>query len=406
MRILIDAAGTYEEKRNKKKRMRRLDASEDESDEDDLEEQRRQDELAVVVDGEHLVLKNLTNESLPYFIEAILLCAIASLFRAVPNKMNSQGHPDVNPFAEYCHAMLVFETCLQVFAQAETCGFNLPLKTNLLLLRGGAYVTRSVKAIVTKCITWRVEQGVTDTAGELKHLSALFGAAYSMTTTMETVQSGFQDRVVLKMQHDGGGRRRGGWTSELLAKTYGKKYNTRRWISKTEAKLLPFFSHGIQELQDFLQDQSEVNNIELTNARDEWKSGERFWNGLDYRGVMLTDDQLVSACRTLQVEELTPTLLKDWRPVVDKGDSESDYDDEEGKADIQELEEDLLSEDDDDGIDGFAVKSYATDSVNCELNPAMSMPGGRKKPAVELLDNEDVGFPTIVVNFKKHKKAH
>ncbi|KAG2519633.1 hypothetical protein BBI17_007901 [Phytophthora kernoviae] len=223
---------------------------------------------------------------------------------------------------------------------------------------------------------------------------------------MEAVQSGFQERVVLKMQRDGSSRRRGGWTNELLAKTYGKKYNTRRWISKTEAKLLPFFSHGIQELQDFLLDQSEVNNIVLTDARDEWEAAENIWNRLEHRGVMLSDDQLVSACRTLQVKELTATLLKDWHPIIDKGDSESDYYDDEDEADIQELEEDLLSEDEDDGIDGFVVKSHATGSANHEQDPAVSRLSGRKKTAVELQDNEDLGFPTIVVNFKKHKKAH
>jgi hypothetical protein len=254
MGLLIDAATSKEAKKTGKKPGASIEDSEDESDEEASEEN-RQDELSVIVDGEHIVLKSLTNESLPYFMEAVLLCAIASLYRASPRKPSSQGFAGSNPFSDYCRAMHVFESVLRVFAQAEARGFNLPVKTNLLVLRGGAFAARSARSIIEKCIAWRVEQSVSDETGALGHLSILFGAAHAMAATMDSVTLGFQERVVLKMQRNGGSRRNGGWTNELLAKTYGKKYNTRRWISKTEAKLLPFFSHGIQELQDFLQDQ-------------------------------------------------------------------------------------------------------------------------------------------------------
>ncbi|KAF1778805.1 hypothetical protein GQ600_6197 [Phytophthora cactorum] len=208
--------------------------------------------------------------------------------------------------------MHVFESVLRVFAQAEMCGFNLPVKTNLLSSKGG-------------------------------------------------------------------------WTNELLAKAYGKKYNTRRWISKSEAKLLPFFSHGIQELQDFLQDQSSVNNIALEAAKADWKSADSVWSDYEHRDVMLSDDKLVSACRTLQAKELTATLFKDWRPAlsIDNDDDETDLEDDE---ELDELDEESLSEEEDDGADSFVVK--------------------KKQLAVELQDNEDLGFPTIVVNFKKQKKTH
>ncbi|ETL83323.1 hypothetical protein L917_16719 [Phytophthora nicotianae] len=392
MRVLIDAAVPHQDKRNRKKHTARSD---DESD-DDLEEKRRQDELAVVMDGKHIVLKSLTHESLPYFVEAVMLCAIASLHRAAPRKPSSQGISDLNPFSDYCRAMHVLESVLRVFAQAEMCGFNLPVKTNLLVLRGGTFATRTAKSIIAKCIAWRVEQSVTDNTGALKHLSVLFGAADAMAATMETVTSAFQERVMLKMQYNGNSRRKGGWTNELLAKAYGKKYNTRRWISKSEAKLLPFFSHGIQELQDFLQDQSAVNNIALETAKIDWESAESIWSDYEHRDVMLSDDKLVSACRTLQAKELTAALLKDWRPALsmDNDDDETDLEDDE---ELEELDEDSLSEEEGDGADGFVVKSYA-------LNGKVVT--GRKKSAVGLQDNEDLGFPTIVVNFKKQKKTH
>ncbi|CAI5717776.1 unnamed protein product [Peronospora destructor] len=397
MRVLVDAAASRDGGRNRKKRAPNLDESEDESGEDDFEERRRQDGLTVVVDGEHIVLKSLTNESLPYFIEAVLLCAIASLYRATPKKP-AQALANLNPFLDHCRAMHVFESTLRVFAQAEACGFNLPVKTNALVLRGGSFATRSVKSIVTKCMAWRIEQSVRDDTGALGHLSVLFGAAQVMSTTMEMVTSIFQERVMLKMQRNGGSRRRGGWSNELLAKTYGKKYNTRRWISKTEAKLLPLFSHGIQELQNFLQDQSEVNNIVLEAARAEWESTTNIWGEYEHRDVMLSADKLVSACRTLQATELTSSLLKDWRPCVsvDTGDDETDLDDDEDLADNQDVDEESLSEDED---DEFVVRSYETTN----RTPLLS---GRKKPAVELQDNEDLGFPTIFVDFKKQKKTH
>ncbi|KAE9045202.1 hypothetical protein PR002_g2363 [Phytophthora rubi] len=210
------------------------------------------------------------------------------------------------------------------------------------------------------------------------------------------------ERVVLKMQLNGRSRRKGGWTNELLAKTYGKKYNTRRWISKTEAKLLPFFSHAIQELQDFLQDESEVNNVVLQAARAEWETAESVWSEYERQDVMLSDDKLVSACRTLQSSELTATILRDWRPAVsiDRDDDETDSENDDDHEGSQEFDEESLSEEEDED-DGFVVRSYAAASASGTAVPVL---GGRKTPAVALQHNEDLGFPTIVVNFKKHKR--
>lgn len=149
-----------------------------------------------------------------------------------------------------------------------------------------------------------------------------------------------------------------------------------------------------------------MNNIVLEAARADWESTESVWGDYEHRDVMLSDDKLVSACRTLQATELTATLLKDWRPAVsmDKDDDDTDLEDDDELEGSHELDEESLSEEDVDGADGFAVRSYATASVNRMQSSAVL--SGRKKPAVELQDNEDLGFPTIVVNFKKQKKTH
>ncbi|KAE9320169.1 hypothetical protein PF001_g5536 [Phytophthora fragariae] len=173
--------------------------------------------------------------------------------------------------------------------------------------------------------------------------------------------------------------------------------NTRK-----KAKLLPFFSHAIQELQDFLQDESEVNNVVLQAARAEWETAESVWSEYERRDVMLSDDKLVSACRTLQSSELTATILRDWRPAVsiDRDDDETDSESDDDHEGSQEFDEESLSEEEDED-DGFVVRSYAAASASGTAVPVL---GGRKTPAVALQHNEDLGFPTIVVNFKKHKK--
>ncbi|KAL7686461.1 hypothetical protein Plhal304r1_c026g0086581 [Plasmopara halstedii] len=394
MRLLIDAAVPQRYHKTFKTHVARFDDNDVESDGDN-EDNRSQPEPSVV-DGEHLVLKSLTNESLPYFIEAVLLCAIASLYRAGPKKPNTNGCADAeyNPFSDYCQAMHVFETTLRVFAQAEACGFNLPVKTNLLVIRGATFVTRSVKLIITKCVAWRIEQSVADNTGALKHLGVLFGAADAIAAAMEMVSSTFQERVVLKMQYDRSSRRKGGRSNDLLEKAYGKKYNTRRSISKNEARLLPILSHGIREFQDFLHDQSTVNNIVLETAKNEWKDAESVRRNFEYRNVMLSDDKLISACRTLQTNELTTTLLKDWRIALSNDNDNDETDLEEDEESIY-YEEDSLSEEED---GTFAVKSGTLKQNDALFNTSVM-----SRSVAELHDNEELGFPAIVVNFKNRK---
>ncbi|TDH73388.1 hypothetical protein CCR75_006669 [Bremia lactucae] len=397
IRNLIDAAVPQQNSEGHKMCLASVAPSDEESDKDDMEDKRNENELAVIANGEHIVLKSLTNESMPYFLEAVLLCALASLHRAVPKKTNAPGLTNSNPFLDSCRAMHVVQNAVNVFAHAEICGFNLPLRTNVVVLRKATFATRTAQSIIIKCIAWRVEQSVTDKFGALTHLSILFGAANAMKATMETLLSVFQERVLLKMQLNVNSRRKRGWANPLLAKTYGKKFITRQCISKAEAKLLPFLSHAVQELHDFLQNQSTVNNINLKVAKADWKCAASVWSEYKHHEVMLSDVKLVAACRSLQEEELTTTLLKDWRTALpfDTDDIASDLDDDE---EVDELNEESLSEDED---DGFAVKSYASSireksAAGLELNES-------EQRVIKLHDNEDLGFPTIVVNYKKQK---
>ena len=143
-----------------------------------------------------------------------------------------------------------------------------------------------------------------------------------------------------------------------------------------------------------------MNNINLEAARAQWEAVEDVWGNIKHRDVMLSGDKLVRACRTLQTKELTSALLKDWRPAVpaDTYDDETDDDDEGELASTQEVDEESVSEEED---DGFVVRSDMTTSTN-----PRALLGDHKNLAVGLQDNGDLGFPTIVVNFKKQKKTH
>lgn len=146
---------------------------------------------------------------------------------------------------------------------------------------------------------------------------------------------------------------------------------------------------------------SNVNNIDLEAARAQWESAKNVSGNSEHRDAMLSDEKLVCACRSLQAEEFKATLLRDWRPAVsaESDDDEADEDDDEELAGSQEVDDESLSEDED---DGFVVRSdVTTTSTN-----RTALSSEHKKLAAGLQDNGDLGFPTIVVNFKKQKKTH
>lgn len=270
-----------------RKRKRRTRAAEEQSDASSSEESF--ESMDVAVTGEHQVLKSLTTESLPFFVDAIFLCATASFFRASPGGKSSRVHASSNPFDEVCVALDVVTRGLKVFVSAERAGLTMPVRTNQLVLRSSAFVMRSLRAVLLKCSAWRVQQRVDDDAGAVAHLWVVLDSVSKMLTAMDKVLASFQERVMLKMQNEtaaigakarqndqddgesegdgdavagsktakrtrlAGGKK--GWTNELLSKAFGSKYRPRRWISKNEAVLLPYFSHSIQELRDFLDEQ-------------------------------------------------------------------------------------------------------------------------------------------------------
>lgn len=135
-----------------------------------------------------------------------------------------------------------------------------------MVLRGASYILKSVKLALQKCISWRAEQKADDERGALHHLENLFLKIRLVLHAMDGVLGSFQERVLLKMHQNAGvvstsnktptrNLGAGRWKNELLAKTYGKRYRKRRWISKNESKLLPYFAHGIEELKDFVDHQ-------------------------------------------------------------------------------------------------------------------------------------------------------
>lgn len=131
------------------------------------------------------------------------------------------------------------------------------------MLRGASHALKIVKHVLQRCISWRAEQAGDSEWGALRHLEALFQLSQLVLDALGSMLGSFQERVALKMQHSGRlvskeksvGQGKGRWSNALLAKTYGKKYRKRRWVSKSEAKLLPYFAHGIEELQEFIDHQ-------------------------------------------------------------------------------------------------------------------------------------------------------
>lgn len=129
------------------------------------------------------------------------------------------------------------------------------------MLRGGSFLAHSVKSQLKKCVVWRTEEAASDEWASVTYLQTLFQCTQHVVLVMEDVASSFQERVVLKLQQNMNGDSRsartaqGRWKNNLMAVTYGKKYQKRRSISTSEAKMLPHFCHAIDDLKDYVQDQ-------------------------------------------------------------------------------------------------------------------------------------------------------
>ncbi|TYZ61436.1 hypothetical protein PybrP1_011954, partial [[Pythium] brassicae (nom. inval.)] len=261
-----------------------------------------------VVDGEHLVLASLTIDTFPILLDATMMCSLASLSCAAPRATRGPTSERASsPFEDICCALAVVHNVLTLYVDAEAAGFDLPAKTNVLVLRGASYVLK-----IAKKLAQRLQRA----------LSRLLGS--------------FQERVALKMQQSGrvisqAKRVRtaaGRWSNALLARAYGKKYRKRRLVSKGEAKLLPYFAHGIDELQEFIDHQSEEGD----DAGEQWLP----------LGPHIDMDLFLKSGAAVQ-DELINGTLADWAPELgwEWGDGVDDDDGDDAVSDAEESDEEM-----------------------------------------------------------------
>lgn len=86
-------------------------------------------ELPAVLHGEHRVLTSLTIETFPLFFDSVILCSVASLFRASPKRSEGASAREINPFEDVCSSLAVIHNAMTLYVDAESGGFNLPAKT-------------------------------------------------------------------------------------------------------------------------------------------------------------------------------------------------------------------------------------------------------------------------------------
>ncbi|KAJ0396082.1 hypothetical protein ATCC90586_003494 [Pythium insidiosum] len=306
----------------------------------------------LVGDGEHRVLKTLSNESLAWFLETVGTSAMAALQRATPSRATE------DPFQDAAAALGALAKCFDVLTAAESTGFSLPLKSSVVFLRAGQFIHRSVHQLVQRCLAWRIEQRPSSSqdaadVGALEHLASLLAAVRCLATSMRSMAESFQDRIVLKVQASRRGladsaepkaKHRRRWDNELLGKTYGDALQRRRAISKREAQLLPYFVHATDALDALVDDQSHIHGIEIERdsvpTADDLTQHLRL-SGEDLERVLgLVEGASVSAS-TLQ----TTPVASVWQPLQDdSGVSEddgelSDEDVEEGEDADEEADE-------------------------------------------------------------------
>ncbi|GAB9463994.1 hypothetical protein Gpo141_00001436 [Globisporangium polare] len=326
--------------------------SNSESESGDYDEE--MEEFPAVMDGEHLSLTSLSVTTFSFFFDSVMLCSIASLSSVSPKICRGTGvgnmerESGIGPFGDICETFTVTHNVLTLYVKAEAAGFDLPAKTNLLVLRGASHMLKLVKHTLQKCVSWRAEQVGNVEWGALHHLKALFDASQYVIIAMDRVLGSFQERVALKMQQNGRlisqektsvSLGKGRWKHTLLAKTYGKKLRKRRWISKSESKLLPYFVHGVEELKDFVDHQSNVNNLELAELSSE-ESDNNSWlplrsstdTDLFARSGSVIEDELLNG----SVADWTPDLAWDWNDDDEDEDGGSGFDEEDESDDEAE----------------------------------------------------------------------
>jgi hypothetical protein len=232
----------------------------------------------IACDGEHRVLKNLTHDTLPIFLETILACLTTAPLRAIPLPTAEFPRADVNPFTNLIGTLSVVSKCLQVFVSAEMTGFNLPQRTSLSVLRCGPLILKTIEQALQACVLWREEGSsdkLTSQVGDLAYLLCLLEAAEGVVAAVEKVAASFQERIVLTMQQKTQtpvlsakdpedevkrGKSAGRWGIDLLHKTYRNQFQRRKPLSRSEAKLLPYFTHSAEQLKSHIADTSYVTH--------------------------------------------------------------------------------------------------------------------------------------------------
>ncbi|KAF1316008.1 hypothetical protein FI667_g15690, partial [Globisporangium splendens] len=343
-------------------------------------------QLPAVVHGEHWLLTSLTIETFPFFLDSVLLCGVAALFRASPNRKVENSSRGANPFDDICNSLVVIHNAMNLYVDAENSGFNLPAKTNLLVLHSASYILKSIKNRVQKCISWRAEQSADDDRGALRHLEVLFHRVRLVLSAMERVLESFQERVVVKMHQKahlipsaadvtstkkqlGAGR----WKNELLAKT-----------------LLPYFAHAIEELKDFVDHESDVNNIDAVEDADS-----STWTRLKSSTSGGSDSDRFVKARSFIDLELRSSSLSDWDPDADVNwDNEDENSDEIGIDEEGEMDdEDDMSSDRDEVVKVITV-----------LTPRKARPKDKKRPETHLA-NEGLRVVSLPTSHKKQKRT-
>ncbi|TMW66508.1 hypothetical protein Poli38472_004273 [Pythium oligandrum] len=335
--------------------------SEDEDDRDNGESMVRW----LAADGEHRVLKTLTNETLPWMLEVVLTCAVVSPLRAQPRISDA-----TTPFVDVLTTLGLLSKCIKVFMKAEMAGYAIPARTSTAMLRSGPFLVRNLRHTVDRCVAWRLEQPEHAASGALTHLQSVVEATQGVVEVMERVAESFQERIVLKIQESrrvrSSGKTEGDdnrgtpkkssrrWGNELLSKTYGATLQRRRAISKREAKLLPYFRHATEELKSHLSDHCKVYGLRVNAAEAEavlHHAIDRMrLSGEDIEEIIESIDHAaafagfqVDATELQQIESEWSTFTGDGE---DSAEEVGDEDENESLSpEVSDVEEDLEDED-------------------------------------------------------------
>lgn len=128
--------------------------------------------------------------------------------------------------------------------------------SNVRFLRGSLVVLRCIRSSLIRCLEWREQQGQNCQQGDASFLNDLVAELEGIVGTMrDMVTLNFQERMTLNTLQSSkrnGGRR--GWKNELLAVTYGEQYARRRSLSRKEAQFIPYVTHEIEQIREFLME--------------------------------------------------------------------------------------------------------------------------------------------------------